>query len=179
MFWVVGLWRLIMLLKLGGELHTVRPAWANSEKRHESRIMIYPGPCIWGSKRKQKCSHLALLRGSRCWTLILLMFCSDSLQARGVSCLGADRAKGAIRPPKTSCVSFRFAGGVSVYPQLELSLWPQRHSPGPALPMQRHWPSSFGWGCWWGHLPYWLSLPVEPWLTGPAKPVSDPGLILE
>lgn len=102
-----------------------------------------------------------------------------SLQARGVSCLGADRAKGAIRPPKTSCVSFRFAGGVSVYPQLELSLWPQRHSPGPALPMQRHWPSSFGWGCWWGHLPYWLSLPVEPWLTGPAKPVSDPGLILE
>ena len=55
-----------MLLKLGGELCTVSPALATSEKCHESRIMIYPGPCTRGSKRKQKCSHLALLRGSRC-----------------------------------------------------------------------------------------------------------------
>lgn len=28
------------------------PAWTNSEKCHKSMIMIYPGPCTWGSKRK-------------------------------------------------------------------------------------------------------------------------------
>ena len=51
-----------------------------------------------------------------------LVFLEKTLQARGMSCLAADRVKGAIRPPKTSCASFGFAGGVSVYPQLELSL---------------------------------------------------------
>lgn len=55
-----------------------------------------------------------------------------TLQAGGVSCLGVGRGKGAGRPPKPSCASFRFAGGVSVYPQLELSLWPQLPQPRPS-----------------------------------------------
>lgn len=96
-----------------------------------------------------------------------------------MSCFGADRVKGARRPPKTSCASCCFAGGVSVYPQVELSLWPQLPQPRPSPAHAEALALLFWLGLQVGSSALLTQAASRALTHGPAEPVSDLGLILE